>query len=174
MLSPLFGFFLFLAVLIFYLAEFYSLKKFGPDFASFPTTNFLMAAAECGSVLPFYDKLLLLSSRSFKIWALSYSKSVIIPIFFLAYSSVSLCFARSSTPDTPEIRGRVAWYREGVSSGFDLSDDFYDTYEQLDLYLEYVLLSFFLRSAEILEIRTRYVLLLFLISSSSEFTLCWD
>ena len=66
-LSPFFGLFLFLAVLIFYLPEFYSLKKFGPDFASFPTTNFLMAAAECGSVLPFYDKLLLLSSRSFKI-----------------------------------------------------------------------------------------------------------
>ena len=126
-----------------------------------------MAAADCGSALPLYDKLRLLSSRSFKIKALSYSKSVIIPIFFLAYSSDSFCFASNSTPD---MRGR-AWYRD-VSSGFDLSDDFWDAYDMLDFCLEIVLLLlFFFRSAETLEMRTRPILLLFPISSSSEFAL---
>ena len=83
-----------------------------------------------------------------------------IPIFFLASSYYFLII---STPDKFETRARK-WR---VSSGFDLSDDFWDTCDMLDSFRDIVLLVFFFLSTEILEVMTR-ILLPFRFRSSSK------
>ena len=88
------------AVLTVYRPVSSSLKK--PAWPGFliadPTTSFVIVADAGCSAPPPCDMLLLRSSRSLRISALSYSKSVMMPIFFDFAAISSCCFRIAARP----------------------------------------------------------------------------